>query len=56
MLSERLAHRLQSQGLAVHAPRHAPCGDAGLALGQAWVAACSVAASRSASRDLALET
>ena len=56
VLSERLAHRLQSQGLAVHAPRHAPCGDAGLALGQAWVAACSVAASRSASRDLALET
>lgn len=43
VLGERLAQRLQSRGLAVCAPRHAPCGDAGLAIGQAWVAACTLA-------------
>jgi hydrogenase maturation protein HypF len=56
VLTERLAAQLQARGLSVYAPHATPCGDAGLALGQAWVAACSVAASRSASRDLALET
>jgi hydrogenase maturation protein HypF len=43
VLTERLADRLQSRGLAVSAPRATPCGDAGLALGQAWVAACTLA-------------
>lgn len=43
VLSARLTARLQARGLAVQAPRSTPCGDAGLALGQAWVAACTVA-------------
>ena len=43
VLTERLAARLQARGLAVHAPQSTPCGDAGLALGQAWVAACTLA-------------
>ena len=43
VLTERLAARLQARGLAVKAPRSTPCGDAGLALGQAWVAACTLA-------------
>ena len=56
VLSERLAQRLQASALAVHAPRHAPCGDAGLALGQAWVAACSVAHADAPPHALALES
>lgn len=55
VLSERLAQQLQARGLAVHAPRLAPCGDAGLALGQAWVAACTVAAAETPARDFAME-
>lgn len=43
ILTERITADLQRRGLAVHAPRTSPCGDAGLALGQAWVAACTVA-------------
>ena len=43
VLGERLAARLQRLGLAVQAPRQVSCGDAGLALGQAWVAACTLA-------------
>lgn len=55
VLSERLALRLQQLGLAVHAPRAVPCGDAGLALGQAWVAACTLADARANATTLALE-
>jgi hydrogenase maturation protein HypF len=43
VLTERVAAQLQARGLTVHAPQDTPCGDAGLALGQAWVAACTVA-------------
>lgn len=38
ILRERVTARLQSAGLAVLCPRLNSCGDAGLALGQAWVA------------------
>ena len=56
VLSERLAQQLQSRGLVVHAPRHAPCGDAGLALGQAWVAACQVAHAGASRHETAQES
>lgn len=39
LLRERVTERLQSAGLAVHLPGTHGCGDAGLALGQAWAAA-----------------
>lgn len=39
LLSERVSSELQAAGLAVHRPQALSCGDAGLALGQAWVAA-----------------
>lgn len=55
ILTERLGADLQRRGLAVHAPRTTPCGDAGLALGQAWVAACAVATSATSMDTLALE-
>ncbi len=38
ILCERVTARLQSAGLAVLRPEAHSCGDAGLALGQAWVA------------------
>ena len=38
------------------APTATDCGDAGLALGQAWVAACSVAHATLSSNALALES
>ena len=38
ILRERVTARLQSAGFAVLSPRINSCGDAGLALGQAWVA------------------
>ena len=43
VLSEQLSARLRSAGLAVLRPQSVSCGDAGIALGQAWVAACAVA-------------
>lgn len=55
VLSERLAWQLESRGLAMHAPRQTPCGDAGLALGQAWVAACQLAHDDLPSLSLAAE-
>lgn len=42
VLSERLSVALQQAGLSVLRPRSVDCGDAGLPLGQAWVAACTV--------------
>ncbi|WP_418319018.1 carbamoyltransferase HypF [Piscinibacter sakaiensis] len=50
VLSEQLTRRLRRAGLVVHAPRAIGCGDAGLALGQAWVAACQVAAGAAPAR------
>jgi len=44
VLRERVVERLRAAGLAVHLPGAAGCGDAGLALGQAWVAARQLAA------------
>lgn len=55
ILTERITADLQRRGLAVHAPRATPCGDAGLALGQAWVAACSVAQVATPQEAIALE-
>lgn len=43
ILRERVTAALQRAGLAVHIPGATGCGDAGLALGQAWVAACTLA-------------
>lgn len=39
VLTERLTRLLQAQGLRVLRPQRQSCGDAALALGQAWVAA-----------------
>jgi hydrogenase maturation protein HypF len=39
ILRERTVRRLADAGLAVHLPGPQGCGDAGLAIGQAWVAA-----------------
>jgi hydrogenase maturation protein HypF len=44
VLSERLSMTLADAGVAVLRPQSVGCGDAGLALGQAWVAACTVEA------------
>lgn len=45
VLRERVVKRLQDAGLHVHLPGPRSCGDAGLALGQAWVAARQLDAS-----------
>ena len=47
ILRERLTERLQATGLAVCRPLDKGCGDAGLALGQAWVAAQQLVAAAS---------
>lgn len=44
ILRERLEMRLEAAGLRVYRPLHKGCGDAGLALGQAWVAALQLRA------------
>ncbi|WP_310567170.1 carbamoyltransferase HypF [Hydrogenophaga sp.] len=44
ILRERVTERLQAASLRVHRPLDKGCGDAGLALGQAWVAAQQLAA------------
>jgi hydrogenase maturation protein HypF len=40
VLREALSRGREAAGLRVHLPAAAGCGDAGLALGQAWIAAC----------------
>ncbi|MDP1535966.1 MAG: carbamoyltransferase HypF [Burkholderiales bacterium] len=50
LLSERLDTALRRAGLSVFRPQAAGCGDAGLALGQAWIAACAVHAGCDARR------
>lgn len=42
LLTQRLTAQLQAQGLRVLKPQLTSCGDAGLAWGQAWVAAHSL--------------
>jgi hydrogenase maturation protein HypF len=42
LLSQRVSAGLQARGLAVHRPTSVGCGDAGLALGQAWAAALQI--------------
>jgi hydrogenase maturation protein HypF len=44
VLAGRLTQGLRDRGLAVAAPEAVSCGDAGLALGQAWIAAHALAA------------
>jgi hydrogenase maturation protein HypF len=48
VLADRLTGSLEAAGLTVLRPQTVSCGDAGLALGQAWVAACQVGAARAA--------
>ncbi len=42
VLSSLLQKALNRAGLRVYQPRQAGCGDVGLALGQAWIAACAM--------------
>jgi hydrogenase maturation protein HypF len=49
LLSEELATRLSRRALDVRRPSSVDCGDAGLALGQAWIAAQQLAHDRTAS-------
>ena len=58
VLGQRLRAHLNSAGLTVLEPRAAGCGDAGLALGQAWIAGCTplVGLAVSVEPQLVLET
>ena len=47
VLTAHVVGQLAAHGLRVLAPRSTNCGDGGLALGQAWVAARGLAATRS---------
>lgn len=51
ILTQRVVSRLEAAGLTVLQTKSLSCGDAGLALGQAWVAACCVATSESTSSN-----
>lgn len=55
VLGQALCAALQRAGVQVLQPQNAGCGDEGLALGQAWVAACSAGAA-STSPLFVLET
>jgi hydrogenase maturation protein HypF len=46
VLTGRLTSALEDAGLTVLRPKSVACGDAGLALGQAWIAGCQLSASR----------
>lgn len=46
ILTDRVTGALEHAGLTVLRPQHVSCGDAGLALGQAWVAGCTIKAAR----------
>jgi len=48
LLTEHVTRQLQAQGLRVLRPRQQACGDASLALGQAWVAARQLGAAMAA--------
>lgn len=54
VLTQRVTTNLQQRGLRVLRPQTASCGDAGLALGQAWVAANQMANRRGASAPVSL--
>ena len=54
LLVRLLRQELQDAGMQVFTAQAASCGDAGLALGQAWVAAWTVAGQDNASRSQAL--
>lgn len=53
LLTDRLTRRLAQHGLHVFAPVSNSCGDAGLALGQAWVVAQQLAHDASAAPEAA---
>ncbi len=54
ILTQRIVSRLASAGLNVLRTQVLSCGDAGLALGQAWVAACSMATGESTTSNAAV--
>lgn len=54
LLADRVPVRLRAQGLDAALPRALDVGDAGLALGQAWVAAEALAGGRSVAPALAV--
>ena len=56
ILRERVTNRLQAAALRVHRPLDKGCGDAGLALGQAWVAAQQLAAAAAPQETTTKET
>ena len=47
VLTDCLVAALRRAGLSVFQPQGAGCGDAGLALGQAWIAACALSSGMS---------
>jgi len=54
VLTQRIVSRLGAAGLNVLQTTSLSCGDAGLALGQAWVAAYCVATSQSTTLNAAV--
>jgi hydrogenase maturation protein HypF len=55
VLTQLMSDGLRSAGLRPALPQHTNCGDAGLALGQAWVAALQLAGQRLRACEPALE-